>query len=1607
MCCDRQDVITRQYNRNDDLQEFVYGLHVERSNTTFRFRDSWGDGWHGGFWEIRDACGVTLAGGPEQGQVEGYGTTFVLESVASPGCEAGCLFDSDDPGCVACSPGTSDHDSDSSTRCNFCPTGRFSPAPGQSGPCTRCPAGTTGRRPGAARLEQCERCPPGRIDHVEVELREGHLAQGTQLPSNPMDWMLARCGQWTANCLLNIFPAGEGTASAMECANAVSAAYPTATGFQFQVDLGATQTDEIWGYCLAVFGDDIEFEVCQNDCGTEGNPASPGWVASGLIFHDPTTPCVPCPAGRYSSSTNSCSSCTQVLGTGVGGYAPPGFTSIGCQACSLGQTDADADLSTPCVACGPGQYRDDVGGTGNCAMCPLGSFSQPGASSVAQCTPLFESDAVWATCEPCATDMQLSGSAGHDFAAIGFLESEIVFCPATITLQVVLVGSGEGLSWVIDDRIPEGRHERQYEAIDGDRTHRYELSLSRSNRHTLDLHTTDGNDEDGWGEGWWEIRNACGGRIAGGPEHGQVRNFTFADTDRCCSCSDDPLGLLAAIFTTCDYWMQRPAVANNCDADVSDEFEAGTVYARQVCPVSCGDCSAATLGVPQQTCGLCPAGWTMNVHGTGYVDLDECAVSYGGCDPRMGLFEDDGTWNVEPCTNTAGGYHCNQCPAGLELAGATAEHPEGNVCVYPELIAGQFHVLPRTSLDITASSAVLADTGEQETFIAHLVQDMASSLQIDASEIIISNLRSAMAGRRLEGHSVGRGLQESIDITFDVVFESSNTEVLMGLLANQLADSSSALMTSTTSGALAPGQIPSFTYACPDGSTTNANSGNCEMCPVGRAGIGGECQECSPGTSQNAEATACAVCSEGAAGDDGICTQCAAGWKPISDRSQCEECSIGSAGIAGVCEVCLGGTKQNQARTACEACAIGTAGHDGTCTLCIAGKQPNINSTDCEPCNYRSISDGSVCTQCPAGKQPNEDNSACVGCEHNYAGASGTCTQCASGTEPNEDSTSCISCAAGKAGTGGACDQCSAGAQANDNSTQCETCGIESAGSSGTCSQCAAGKQPNAQRTACEPCPDRRAGAGGICLQCQAGTAANADRTSCAGCAPGRSGTNGECAHCIAGKQPNINSTDCEPCNYRSISDGSVCTQCPAGKQPNEDNSACVGCEHNYAGASGTCTQCASGTEPNEDSTSCISCAAGKAGTGGACDQCSAGAQANDNSTQCETCGIESAGSSGTCSQCAAGKQPNAQRTACEPCPDRRAGAGGICLQCQAGKEPAPDKASCIACPAGKASGVDEQGDFECMVCPGKQQPKQDRSTCVCRPGTYDVDAIGLTKCHSGARSAWVAAPDELSYLENDEQRCVDCPVCMECGRDTPTLLQGWTFHGRSGHAYMCPLSVSCPETTLNASTHTAQANCGAGYDGPVCGNCAEGYNHLKVGKPCDSCDEGVVNVPLALTFLLSATSLGILVVSGAAQLLKDAGLVTDLRIMVRSLVASTSRVCLILIPVLSALTRPICCTMIPNRGTMHLICTYPVSVYCCTICFASATTPGIYNTAHLAYCTLTLDYLLERAGRVYANPVARKQRPGHHVPRATSTSNGLVSSAVGRPSRHDSHGLL
>ena len=250
---------------------------------------------------------------------------------------------------------------------------------------------------------------------------------------------------------------------------------------------------------------------------------------------------------------------------------------------------------------------------------------------------------------------------------------------------------------------------------------------------------------------------------------------------------------------------------------------------------------------------------------------------------------------------------------------------------------------------------------------------------------------------------------------------------------------------------------------------------------------------------------------------------------------------------------------------------------------------------------------------------------------------------------------------------------------------------------------------------------------------------------------------------------------------------------------------------------------------------------------------CGAGSKCTfrDFSTFCDACGENEVGDDGvSCTACLPGSQPDQSHTQCVPCAPGQYSEIGVCLPC-------PENS------------VPTGGGVACSECPARYEPSSDGTECVCKAGTFDAEALGDIKCNGIE-----------TFSDGLEDKCTICPMCMDCEVGETRLSRGWAFLG-TGQAFECPQPQGCPVYLLSNITSTKASPCGLGYSGPVCGNCADGYNHLKVGNPCESCNDGVVNLQLVALLIVVGVGVGGVVISGAMSVLVENNIITDLRIIV------------------------------------------------------------------------------------------------------------------------------
>eukprot|EP01052_Picozoa_sp_SAG31_P012401 SAG31_NODE_724_length_12555_cov_11.624277_7_plen_246_part_00 len=178
------------------------------------------------------------------------------------------------------------------------------------------------------------------------------------------------------------------------------------------------------------------------------------------------------------------------------------------------------------------------------------------------------------------------------------------------------------------------------------------------------------------------------------------------------------------------------------------------------------------------------------------------------------------------------------------------------------------------------------------------------------------------------------------------------------------------------------------------------------------------------------------------------------------------------------------------------------------------------------------------------------------------------------------------------------------------------------------------------------------------------------------------------------------------------------------------------------------------------------------------------------------------------------------------------------------------------------------------------------RTGCVCKDGTYDVFKYGALNCYG---------EDSSSMGELQCVPCLSCLECLEAGEEL-RLKAGYALYG-VGTAYKCPVESGCSGASIpNVSRamvvwatnedgyyekETMIGQCAVGYAGPICGKCADGYNHLKVGTKCDACDDGVIDIPLVLGMFFVLLIVGGVFISGAIKHLQDLGMITDVRLII------------------------------------------------------------------------------------------------------------------------------
>ena len=232
----------------------------------------------------------------------------------------------------------------------------------------------------------------------------------------------------------------------------------------------------------------------------------------------------------------------------------------------------------------------------------------------------------------------------------------------------------------------------------------------------------------------------------------------------------------------------------------------------------------------------------------GFSPTDDYTACYGCTGPTY-----------SPC-----GQGCNDCafPAVVNTNHSTCEVSDAAV-EDPALVVAALensNVLPTTTLEIAADPAALVDGSQaQLDFIAALKADLAASLGVDPSQLVIGGLQAATP-------SGGRRRTQSTEITFEVTITGDDAGATLTSLVTQMDDPTSALMTSSVAGNINPAVVPSFAFVCPVGMYRKAGDADCQICAgtavPDAANDYTSCRDCLPGRAPGPLGDVC-VCAEG------------------------------------------------------------------------------------------------------------------------------------------------------------------------------------------------------------------------------------------------------------------------------------------------------------------------------------------------------------------------------------------------------------------------------------------------------------------------------------------------------------------------------------------------------------------------------------------------------------------------------------------------------------------------------------------------------------------------------------------------------------------------
>ena len=329
---------------------------------------------------------------------------------------------------------------------------------------------------------------------------------------------------------------------------------------------------------------------------------------------------------------------------------------------------------------------------------------------------------------------------------------------------------------------------------------------------------------------------------------GEFEPSGCSSTDECTACPVGRASVGTAPCRECNT-VSEPGRVANPDQSACESCSAAKQPAAD--KSACLDCVSPEFSTFGITCALCAPGFTSH-DGVSCVDVDECAVADGGCDPiatcdngRSEEIRGGVVLCQDACMNSAGSYRCGPCPAGFN----TTEYRDdggrlvGSKCQLPPPPppgSTEAAVQPEMTLQLGASADALEPGSEaQQNLLDALADDLAAVLDLDPDDIVIDPeslaLSNSTAGRRALAENTGvaqRRLQEgAVELAVDFIIEAEDVNPQKSLtdLESALEDETSPLM-SNEDYQPAEDQSLQFNFVCPKGKVPGGTSGGCQTC---------------------------------------------------------------------------------------------------------------------------------------------------------------------------------------------------------------------------------------------------------------------------------------------------------------------------------------------------------------------------------------------------------------------------------------------------------------------------------------------------------------------------------------------------------------------------------------------------------------------------------------------------------------------------------------------------------------------------------------------------------------------------------------------------------